>query len=514
MKNEPGIFKSAIGVFIAVVVLCTVANTPVFADFSSNSADDLKLLIRKANAGDTSAQTALGKRYLEGKGVVKNTDQAKKWWLRAAARNNAQAMNNLGALYENGHGVSKDLTAAVSWYKKAALKGNPTAQNNLGILYETGQGVTRNYSESFYWYTKAAESGNADAQSNLASLYANGQGIKPDIAKALAWYQKAAEQGHVYAQYALAMLIDQHNPVNNADGLRWLVASSDATFDQAQNELGVRYLNGTGGASKDPVKAQTLFKAAAEQGNDVALYNLALTYERGVTGNADIPLAVTTYRAAAEKGNLGAIMRLAAIYEHGLDSQIAPDYKEALAWYERAAEGYVSAAVFKAGVMYLMGKGTAMDEAKGKQYLEKAAGLGNVDAMLMLAKIYQEGNGLTAKDMEHAVIWYQKAAERNNPLAANSLGFLYARDAKNHDEYVEAVKWYRKAVELNYPVAYFNLAYHYHYGLGVEKNLDEALRLYTLASKNSDGYENLKVKAEEGIVQVTESLKVTSGATK
>ena len=267
-------------------------------------------------------------------------------------------------------------------------------------------------------------------------------------------------------------------------------------------------------ALKDPVKAQTLFKAAAEQGNDVALYNLALTYERGVTGSADIPLAVTTYRAAAEKGNLGAIMRLAAIYEHGLDSQMAPDYKEALAWYERAAEGYVSAAAFKAGMMYRMGKGAVLDEAKGRTYLEQAAGLGNVDAMLMLAKICQEGDDQTGKGAEQAVMWYRKAVERNSPLAANSLGYFHARAAKTQEEYAEAVKWYRKAVELNYPVAYFNLAYHYHYGLGIEKNLDEALRLYTLASKNSDGYENLKVKAEEGIVEVTESLKVTSGATK
>ena len=51
------------------------------------------------------------------------------------------------------------------------------------------------------------------------------------------------------------------------------------------------------------VKAVEWFRKAAEQGNDVAQYNLAMCYERGEGVVKDLAEAVKWYRKAAEQGN-------------------------------------------------------------------------------------------------------------------------------------------------------------------------------------------------------------------
>jgi TPR repeat protein len=43
-------------------------------------------------------------------------------------------MKNLGAMYEQGRGVLKDMDEAIAWYRKAAALGNEDAKVNLKRL--------------------------------------------------------------------------------------------------------------------------------------------------------------------------------------------------------------------------------------------------------------------------------------------------------------------------------------------------------------------------------------------
>jgi TPR repeat protein len=52
-------------------------------------------------------------------------------------------MFNIGFSYERGLGVVKDYQQARKWYDKAADAGHAGAMNNLGLLYTRGQGVGR-----------------------------------------------------------------------------------------------------------------------------------------------------------------------------------------------------------------------------------------------------------------------------------------------------------------------------------------------------------------------------------
>ena len=78
---------------------------------------------KKAAAGDAEAQTTLGVRYANGRGVRKNYKEAVKWYRKAAEQGNAEAQNNLGLMYRIGRGVPKDYVAAYAWYRLAAYSG-------------------------------------------------------------------------------------------------------------------------------------------------------------------------------------------------------------------------------------------------------------------------------------------------------------------------------------------------------------------------------------------------------
>ncbi len=53
---------------------------------------------------------------------------------------------------------------------------------------------------------------------------------------------------------------------------------------------------------------------------------------------------------------------------------------------------------------------------------------GNPEAMYLLGRMYQYGNGVP-ENFEEARSWYAKGAEKNNPLSQLSLGF-YTTQAK------------------------------------------------------------------------------------
>lgn len=114
-------------------------------------------LLAKANAGDTSAQVAVGQSYSEGKGVTRDYKQAAEWFQKAAEKNNVDAEMRLAALYRDGSkNFPRDIQKAAGWYRKAADQGDATAQGTLGTLYSMGQGVPQSYVEAYYWLDLAA----------------------------------------------------------------------------------------------------------------------------------------------------------------------------------------------------------------------------------------------------------------------------------------------------------------------------------------------------------------------
>jgi hypothetical protein len=123
--------------------------------------------------------------------------------------------------------------------------------------------------------------------------------------------------------------------------------------------------------------------------------------------------------AKAATGNATAELQVADAYAAGNGApreprQLAADYKQAAAWYQKAAEQ------------------------------------GNIPAQIHLADLYRDGRGVT-RDMAQAVTWYRKAAELGDAGAQGTLGLLYSVGMGVQRDDVEAYYWLSLAASVKGP---------------------------------------------------------------
>ena len=148
-----------------------------------------------AAAGDPAAAYEVAMRFMEGRGISANLEEAAKWLERAASKGLAPAQFRYASMLEKGQGVRKDLAAAQKLYVTAAAKGHAKAMHNLAVLYAEGVDGKPDYTNAALWFRKAAEHGVADSQFNLAVLVARGLGTEKNIAESYKWFALAAAQG-------------------------------------------------------------------------------------------------------------------------------------------------------------------------------------------------------------------------------------------------------------------------------------------------------------------------------
>ncbi len=122
-----------------------------------------------------------------------------------------------------------------------------------------GLGVIKNNQTAFELFNKAAAAGNASGMQNVGSINGNGLFVNRDYSKALEWDEKSIEAG------------------NEAGAASARPASC-------------RHFNGDGGPPDHKVAAQ-YFQQAADLGDGVLAEFLAIMYERGLLGPADLEKA-------------------------------------------------------------------------------------------------------------------------------------------------------------------------------------------------------------------------------
>ncbi len=148
-----------------------------------------------AQAGDAAAAYEVAMRFVEGRGVPANLEEAARWYERAASKGLGPAQYRYASMLEKGQGVRKDLAAAHKLYVAAADKGNAKAMHNLAVIYAEGAEGKPDYASAAQWFRKAAEHGVADSQFNLGVLAARGLGTEKNIAESYKWFALAAAQG-------------------------------------------------------------------------------------------------------------------------------------------------------------------------------------------------------------------------------------------------------------------------------------------------------------------------------
>lgn len=150
----------------------------------------LRELMPLAKQGNADAQLILGKMYLKGQGVLKDADQAIKWFKASAAQGNADAQFFLGSIYLL---PQKDISQGVEWLRLSAEQGNQDAQFLLGKAYMQGvKELPRDPVQGDMWLRLAAAQNLEFYQNEL--LGAERQMTQDQIAKgkalAAAWKPK------------------------------------------------------------------------------------------------------------------------------------------------------------------------------------------------------------------------------------------------------------------------------------------------------------------------------------
>ncbi len=152
------------------------------------------------------------------------------------------------------------------------------------------------------------------------------------------------------------------------------------------------YLRPSPGAVKQLTSAETealmRLRAAAEQGDVEAQWQLGCLHASGNGVPQDKTEAMRLFRKAAEQNHLGAINMLGLMFEHG--DGIPKDEAEAARWFQQAADLGYYAAQLNLGEMCADGRGVPKDLVQASIWLKLSAEKGTKDAAISLQRIEQE----------------------------------------------------------------------------------------------------------------------------
>jgi TPR repeat protein len=277
------------------------------------SSAEINRLKGKAEAGDASAQTALGHAYEDGKGLPQSQALAAKWFRRAADQGDADAEGSLGIMYGLGEGVERNKEEAVRWYQKAAKQGNAKAMFNLGASYYNGDGVAIDDVTSYVWFLLAQEAGNPAADEavqraaseksvspsaafvKVAQMYEVGDVLPKNSVGALKWYRKAADAGDGPAAVKVATLLlvsgRELTQEEYAEVRQRCEAAAKGDFSPGAYCLALIYRRGIG-VAKDSIESTKWLSRSAELGHPKAALELGEAYWKGVGVKPDL---VTAY---------------------------------------------------------------------------------------------------------------------------------------------------------------------------------------------------------------------------
>lgn len=227
----------------------------------------VNLLIGAAELGCGVAKYRLGKMFLRGEDVPKNTVYALRWLEESVSEGNQYAEYLLGKTLLRGEDVEQDLLRAEDLLRRSSNQGNRYASYTLGKTLLDGKLLLQDIPEAIRLLTDSAEKGFATAQYQMGKLLYRGEVIQQDIARAIDYLERAAGQKNPYAAYLAGKIRLTETEV------------------------------------KDVFRAIQDFEIAAENGNDYAEYQLGKIYLYGKEVERDDEKAIAYLSAAAEHGN-------------------------------------------------------------------------------------------------------------------------------------------------------------------------------------------------------------------
>jgi hypothetical protein len=355
----------------------------LLASEKEDERDQARLALETAAKDDPAvAARILGEAYLRGRLTpAADPDKAIFWWKRAADAGDIPSLLLIARFYEGQFGFAelKDTKEALANYAKAAGLGNPGAMAALGSRLLSGDEKTRDEKKGREWLKKAIEAKEYSAYLALGDYEEN---VKKDLKAALAEYERGKDAGQIDS----------------------ILRTADF------------YIEGKG-VEKDTARGLALLDKAAEAGNPIASFRLAV---QSLSGDKPDLLVGYGHLLKAAAGNLvEAQNELGLFYLSG--KLAAADSAAGVAWLTRAAQGGFAQAQNNLATLYERGAaGVTQSLENAGQLYSLAANQGHGPATLALARLISEGTGTkpdAIKGWALATLAAERGAEDGKKLA-------------------------------------------------------------------------------------------------
>lgn len=294
-----------------------------------------------------------------------------------------------------------------------------------------------------------------------------------------------------------------------ASVLAMFLAATVSSFAAASPQCSIAVFGRQLAPNTQACDQQTVTRLARE-GHAYEQNQLGLASMLVVDRNSDMRDAVAWFQKAAQRGYAPAQVNLAVIYENGWG--VPQNYGTALHWLQEAAAQKYPAAYYNLGELFFKGAGVKQDYTEAARYFQLGADAGDSYAQTNLGYLYDRGLGVP-RNLDTAIVWYKKAAEAGNPMAESNLADLYARGEGVPKDADMAFHLFEDAAQKGHTGAQIQLAYRFAYGVGTAKNPEKALAWVTAASLSGDGRGNELLHSLRSQLKSAEVKHATQDAT-
>lgn len=431
-----------------------------------------------------------------------NYEKALELFTKLAERKNEVAASKLGFMYLKGLGVKKDPKKAVEYYNQSVGFSRETGTTQINgtnttliaqyaaLLFNKEISAGPSGPAFYDLEEKAALLGDTDTLIKRALYLYNQEVGAIRGGKSIEWFQLGARRNSAYCEYMVGKCYYNHIGIkqNYTRALKWFNKAVENNNTDAICFLGKCYQNGTG-VDVDSNKAKEYFEKALSLGDKESGYYLALAYRKE---NQDENKIFELIKDAALNNVVLAQSEYANYLYNG--NLVEKDEAQAIQYYTKAAELKDPNACYMLGLLLEEGTAIKQNLPQAVKHYSTAANSNHLLALLKLASCYENGIGLN-RNSATAEQLYKKAIDLGSEEAKIKLPFMIIKSQYSKPQDVEkSLKSIEDQIETN-QIVQFELGVCYLEGLGVREDLDEAIRLLTLAAKA--GIEEAKVKVKE-----------------
>lgn len=315
-----------------------------------------------------------------------------------------------------------DVVKARECFEKATDNGNYDAYVFRAVMAAQVDG---NEKQALKYLEEGGRKGSSDCWLTLGQRYEEME--KPDYRKAAECYEKAANP---QADYQLARLyvngaMDKGGEVTDKSlsfGRQLLHRSAEAGNRDGRYWLGYSYQQGIG-CEQNLDSALYWFRQLADEGDGIALMQMAIAYEHGRGVEPDTAMSMQYYQRAGESGVSDGYAYLGDFYRNGT-STMAPDSARAYELYQQAAaiENDNAAGLYYVGDCYLRGIGVQKDTALALPYFRDAVKAGSYRSMGVLGDYYNYGWPGVERNGDSALVYYYEASKGDDPRGDYMMG--------------------------------------------------------------------------------------------